>query len=204
MHGPLFPQKTFTAAPHTFHTLCVCSSSWVHKMNGVIDCLVFHTCCLSNSSVGGPFITEHYTARTNILLDEREECGGISVLNLHQEALSCYSFGPPKHPVTFNLPASVVLSFSKFTLINLYFNSWTSNDGRVIYKILGTDVPYKIVPVNSCLGSNLLSANMYRGKSKAQVTSLLQFLLSSCQAVSLQTKGTRSSLSSPYPICFLY
>ena len=139
MHGPLFPQKAFTAAPHTFHTLCVCSSSWVHKMNGVIDCLV---CCLSNSSVGGPFITEHYTARTNILLDEREECGGISVLNLHQEALSYYSFGPPKHPVTFNLPASVVLSFAKFTLINLYFNSWTSNDGRVIYKILGTDVPY--------------------------------------------------------------
>ena len=66
------------------------------------------------------------------------------MLNLHQEALSCYSFGPPKHPVTFNLPAraSVVLSFAKFTLINLYFNSWTSNDGRVIYKILGTNVPY--------------------------------------------------------------
>ena len=106
---------------HIPSTPCVCAP--VAKMNGVIDCLVCHPCSLSNSSVGGPFFTEHYTARTNILLDEREECGGISVLNLHQEALSCYSFGPPKHPVTFNMPASVVLSFSKFTLINLYFNS---------------------------------------------------------------------------------
>ena len=79
--------------------LCVCSSSWVHKMNGVIDCLVCHPCCLSNSSVGRPFITEHYTARTNILLDEMEVCGSISV---PRSNLLLFIRSPPKHQVTSN------------------------------------------------------------------------------------------------------
>ena len=156
MHGLLFPHHSFAGAPHSFNALRVCSSIGVHKIKGVIYCCMWHPCRLCNSAVGLPLVTVDYTTRTYVVLDEGEECGGVSVLHLHQEAFSCSSFCAAKHPVTFHDPASVELPFAELALIYFDFNSWPSNDSWVIYEILCTYVPHKIKPIYSCLSRNLL------------------------------------------------
>ena len=56
--------------------------------------------------------------------------------------------------------SSVIFSLPKFALIYFDLDTWTTNNCRVIDKVLDTDVPYKVVPINCCSRPNLLYLGM--------------------------------------------
>ena len=118
-------------------------------MERVVDSQICVACCSCQLVVGAPLVTQHYTSRPHMLGDKGKQGCSISLLHLHQKALSAASLNPTKHPVSTHNSATVVLSLPEFTFIDFNFNPWPANHSRMSQKVLRTNITYKVVSVHS-------------------------------------------------------
>ena len=97
-----------------------------------------------------PFVTTDYRAWLYELVDYWEECVSISLFDFHQKWIASQTLRLTKHPMPFHILTTVILSATKFRLINFDFNTQATYLYGVVYKILGGSISDKIVPIDSC------------------------------------------------------
>ena len=114
---------------------------------------VGHSSCSSYLVISCPLIAVYDASGANVLLDDWYKGSSIPACHLHHETFPSNPLHTSKKPMTFHLPSSIILSFSKFTLIYLHLHTRSSNHGRVVKEVLDTDISYKIIPVNCCMSS---------------------------------------------------
>ena len=76
------------AAPYTLHTLCMCSSGGINKMERVVHSQMCVSCGSCELVVGAPLITEHYAPWSDTLGNDRRQGCRLSTSTKTQTPLA--------------------------------------------------------------------------------------------------------------------
>ncbi|KAL5500216.1 hypothetical protein EMCRGX_G011737 [Ephydatia muelleri] len=99
----------------------------MHNSKQLLVRLVGVSSCSCQLVFGAPFVTENCTSQPHMLGDKGKQGCSISLLHLHQKALSAASLNLTKHPVFIHNSATVVFSLPKFAFIDFNFCPWPAN-----------------------------------------------------------------------------
>ncbi len=80
-HGMIYTR--LYCPPKLFHTLCVSTCTGVDVMLVVIDTFMY-ICMFLQHFVAGPFISPDITSWLHILLNDREQCACLAILDMHK------------------------------------------------------------------------------------------------------------------------
>jgi hypothetical protein len=83
------------------------------------------------------------------MIDDWQQCSSIALQDLHHKRSPTASLNPPQTPVSLLPAALIVLSATKFGLVNLHLYAWPTNH-KIPLEIFPTHISNEIIPIYGC------------------------------------------------------